>query len=175
MSENRCRIIWICEEYACYLHGSFSALCIFMSTHANSWIKVAARLNTIWIRFGNRRAIRRRVEPGMALTAIGEITQWGGVADWSGSRTTTMLTPISRHYLKMSLAFVWYWTTYVLDIHIFRPMFVANAAEFFFLGAERTRGIGKQRGPLFLRNRNRNRNSLEQEHKYEKNKELEQE
>ncbi len=56
-----------------------TALCIFMSTHANSWIKVAARQNIIWIRFGNRRAIRRqRAEAGMALTAIG---------DCSGSRT----------------------------------------------------------------------------------------
>ncbi len=66
-----------------------TALCIFMSTHANSWIKVAARLNTLWIRFGKRRAIRRRVEAGMALTAIGEIAQWGGVADCSGCRTFT--------------------------------------------------------------------------------------
>ncbi len=66
-----------------------TALCIFMSTHANSWIKVAARQNIIWIRFGNRRAIRRwRAEAGMALTAIGEFAQWGGVADCSGSRTT---------------------------------------------------------------------------------------
>ena len=65
-----------------------TALCIFVSTHANSWIKVAARQNTIWIRFGNRRAVRRwRAEAGMALAAIGEFTQWGGVADCSGSRT----------------------------------------------------------------------------------------
>ncbi len=65
-----------------------TALCIFMSTHVNSWIKVAARQNTIWIRFGNRRAVRRwRAEAGMALAAIGECTQWGGVADCSGSRT----------------------------------------------------------------------------------------
>ncbi len=79
--------------YTCYLYGLFSvfqastALCIFMSTHANSWIKVAARQNIIWIRFGNRRAVRRPVEAGMALTAIGEIAQWGGVADCSGCRT----------------------------------------------------------------------------------------
>jgi hypothetical protein len=68
--------IWI---FFCF--QASAALCIFMSTYANSWIKAAARQNTIWIRFGNRRAIRRRVEPGMALTAIGEVTQWGGVAD----------------------------------------------------------------------------------------------
>ncbi len=73
------------------------ALCIFMSTHANSWIKVAARQNTIWIRFGNRRAVRRRrAEAGMALTAIGEFTQWGGVADCSGSRTMYMESFINK-------------------------------------------------------------------------------
>ncbi len=59
-----------------------------MSTYANSWIKIAARQNIIWIRFGNRRAVRRRqTEAGMALTAIGKIAQWGGVAGCSGSRT----------------------------------------------------------------------------------------
>jgi hypothetical protein len=31
--------------------------------------------NTIGIRFGKRRAIRRRVGPGMALTTIGEVSQ----------------------------------------------------------------------------------------------------
>ncbi len=72
-----------------------TALCISMSTHANSWIKVAARQNIIWIRFGNRRAVRRWVEAGMALTAIGEIAQWGGVADCGGSRTSSMNIMIS--------------------------------------------------------------------------------
>ncbi len=90
---SRCRIVWICEEYTCYLYGSFlfsgfNRFMHFMSTYANSWIKIAARQNIIWIRFGNRRAVRRRrTEAGMALTAIGEITQWGGVAGCSGSRT----------------------------------------------------------------------------------------
>jgi hypothetical protein len=109
MSGNRCRIIWICEACMLFIWIFFcfqasTALCIFMSTHANSWIKVAARLNTIWIRFGNRRAIRRRVEPGMARTAIGEITQWGGVADWSGSRTETISSLFQyfyHHILKL--------------------------------------------------------------------------
>jgi hypothetical protein len=79
---NRCRIVWICEEYTCYLYGSFlfsgfNRFVHFMSTNANSWIKSTARQNII--RFGNRRAVRRRrTEAGMALTAIGEITQWGG-------------------------------------------------------------------------------------------------
>jgi len=76
----------IYTDFFCF--QASTALCIFMSTHANSWIKVAARQNTIWIRFGNRRAVRRwRAEAGMALTAIGEFTQWGGVADCSGSQT----------------------------------------------------------------------------------------
>jgi len=70
----------------------------FMSTYANSWIKVAARQNIIWIRFGNRRAVRRRrAEAGMALTAIGEFTQWGGVADCSGSRTEYLLVLFYTH------------------------------------------------------------------------------
>ena len=78
--------------YACYLYGLFSVfrlqpLHAFFVNPCHSWIKIAASPNTIWIRFGNRRAIRRRVEPGMALTAIGEVSQWGGVADWSGCRT----------------------------------------------------------------------------------------
>jgi hypothetical protein len=73
--------------WAFFCFQASTALCIFMSTHANSWIKVAARQNIIWIRFGNRRAVRRRAEAGMALTAIGEFAQWGGVADCSGSRT----------------------------------------------------------------------------------------
>jgi hypothetical protein len=78
-----------------------TALCIFMSTHANSWIKVVARQNIIWIRFGNRRAIwRRRAEAGMALTAIGEFTQWGGVADCSGSRTHRFYTRIDHQNLS---------------------------------------------------------------------------
>jgi hypothetical protein len=76
----------IYTDFFCF--QASTALCIFMSTYANSWIKVAARQNTIWIRFGNRRAVRRwRAEAGMALAAIGEFTQWGGVADCSGSRT----------------------------------------------------------------------------------------
>ncbi len=76
----------IYADFFCF--QASTALCIFMSTHANSWIKVAARQNTIWIRFGNRRAVRRRrAEAGMALTAIGEFTQWGGAADCIGSRT----------------------------------------------------------------------------------------
>jgi hypothetical protein len=94
---NRCRIVWICEEYTCCLYGSFlfsgfNRFMHFLSTYANSWIKIAARQNIIWIRFGNRRAVRRRMtEAGMALTAIGEITQWGGVAGCSGSRTLVIL------------------------------------------------------------------------------------
>ncbi len=86
------------KEYTCYLHGSFlfsgfNRFMHFMSTYANSWIKIAARQNIIWIRFGNRRAVRRRrAEAGMALTAIGEITQWGGVAGCSGSRTYVFST-----------------------------------------------------------------------------------
>ena len=97
---SRCRIIWMCEEYTCYLYGSFlfsgfNRFMHFMSTYANSWIKIAARQNIIWIRFGNRRAVRRRrTEAGMALTAIGEITQWGRVAGCSGSRTSTKLSCI---------------------------------------------------------------------------------
>ncbi len=79
----------IYTDFFCF--QASTALCIFMSTHANSWIKVAARQNTIWIRFGNRRAVRRwRLEAGMALAAIGEFTQWSGVADCSGSRTPIM-------------------------------------------------------------------------------------
>ncbi len=84
-----------------------TALCIFMSTHANSWIKVAARLNIIWIRFGNQRAVRRRVEAGMALTAIGEIAQWGGVADCSGCRTTSIFLLYS-HYAHHCKFPTWY-------------------------------------------------------------------
>ena len=62
-------------------------LCAFMSIYANSWINSTARQNIIWIRFGNRRAIRRRqAGAGMALTAIGKISQWG-VVGCSGSRT----------------------------------------------------------------------------------------
>ncbi len=36
----------------------------------------------------------------MALTAIGEVTQWGGVADWSGCRTLCFknLTYILQHH-----------------------------------------------------------------------------
>jgi hypothetical protein len=71
-----------------FLFSGFNRFMHFLSTYANSWIKIAARQNIIWIRFGNRRAVRRRrTEAGMALTAIGEITQWGGVAGCSGSRT----------------------------------------------------------------------------------------
>ncbi len=81
--------------WAFFCFQASTALCIFMSTHANSWIKVAARQNIIWIRFGNRRAVRRRrAEAGMALTAIGEFAQWGGVADCSGSRTPTVSYPL---------------------------------------------------------------------------------
>jgi hypothetical protein len=62
-------------------------LCAFISTYANSWIKSAARQNIIRIRFGNRRAVRRwQTGAEMALTAIGEISQWG-VVGCSGSRT----------------------------------------------------------------------------------------
>ena len=92
---NRCRIVGICEEYTCYLYGSFlfsgfNRFVHFMSTYANSWIKIAARQNIIWIRFGNRRAIRRRqAGAGMALTAIGQIAQWG-VVGCGSSRTLTM-------------------------------------------------------------------------------------
>ncbi len=71
-----------------FLFSGFNRFIHFLSTYANSWIKIAARQNIIWIRFGNRRSVRRRrTEAGMALTAIGEITQWGGVAGCSGSRT----------------------------------------------------------------------------------------
>jgi len=71
-----------------FLFSGFNRFMHFLSTYANSWIKIAARQNIIWIRFGNRRAVRRRrTEAGMALTAIGEFTQWGGIADCSGSRT----------------------------------------------------------------------------------------
>jgi hypothetical protein len=89
---NRCRIVGICEEYTCYLYGSFlfsgfNRFVHFISTYANSWIKIAARQNIIWIRFGNRRAIRRwQAGAGMALTAIGEISQWG-VVGCGSSRT----------------------------------------------------------------------------------------
>ena len=86
-----------------------TALCIFMSTHANSWIKVAARQNIIWIRFGNRRAVRRwRAEAGMALTAIGEFAQWGGVADCSGSRTK----PLKKLYVFFLLS-CFPWSSYI--------------------------------------------------------------
>ena len=62
-------------------------LCAFMSTYANSWIKSAARQNIIWIRFGNRRVVRPwQTGAEMALTAIGEVSQWG-VVGCSGSRT----------------------------------------------------------------------------------------
>jgi hypothetical protein len=104
---NRCRVVWICEEYTCYLYGSFrfsgfNRFVHFMSTYANSWIKIAARQNIIWIQFGNRRGVRRRrTEARMALTAIGGITQWGGVAGCSGSRTVHLfyLSSVGRTYI----------------------------------------------------------------------------
>ena len=122
---NRCRVVWICEEYTCYLYGSFlfsgfNRFVHFMSTYANSWIKIAARQNIIWIRFSNRRAVRRRrTEAGMALTAIGEITQWGGVAGCSGSRT--------KGFLMISPYLHDFWPVFLL---IFSPL---ETADFFIL------------------------------------------
>ena len=81
-------------EYVKFIHviyGSFSVsgfnrFMHFLSTYANSWIKIAARrtlFDPVWFPVG----IRRWVGPGMALTTIGEVPQWGGVADWSSCRT----------------------------------------------------------------------------------------
>ncbi len=132
MSKNRCRIIWMYEEYTCYLYGLFSVFrlqplyAFFMSTHANSWIKVAARQNIIWIRFSNRRAVRR-AEAGMALTAIGEFAQWGGVADCSGSRTMrNVRNPLFYTYFIANanlLEFFFYSLTFQKIFHKILPRY----------------------------------------------------
>ncbi len=93
MSENRCRIVWICEVYTCYLYGSFSVFRLqhvyaFFVNPCHSWIKIAASPNTVWIPVWYPAGDPwRRVGPGMALTTIGEVSQWGGVAVRSGCRT----------------------------------------------------------------------------------------
>ncbi len=70
-----------------FLFSGFNRFMHFLSTYAYSWIKIAARrtlFGPVWYPVGTR----RRVGPGMALTTIGEVPQWGGVADWSSCRTT---------------------------------------------------------------------------------------
>ena len=85
-------------EYVKFIHvvyGSFSVsgfnrFMHFLSTYANSWIKIAARrtlFDPVWFPVG----IRRWVGPGMALTTIGEVSQWSGVADWSSCRTLNLI------------------------------------------------------------------------------------
>ena len=86
-------------EYVKFIHVIYGSLSVsgfnrfmhFLSTYANSWIKIAARrtlFDPVWFPVG----IRRRVGPGMALTTIGEVPQWGGVADWSSCRTVEAVT-----------------------------------------------------------------------------------
>jgi hypothetical protein len=87
---NRCRIVWICGEYACYLYGSFLFSGFNRFVHLCQSMLRAARQNIIWIRFGNRRAVRRwQTGAKMALTAIGGISQWGVVG--CGSSRTDVL------------------------------------------------------------------------------------
>ncbi len=64
-----------------FLFSGFNRFMHFLSTYANSWIKIAARrtlFDPVWFPVG----IRRWVGPGMALTTIGEVPQWGGVHGW---------------------------------------------------------------------------------------------
>ncbi len=73
-----------------FLFSGFNRFMHFLSTYANSWIKIAVRrtlFDPVWFPVG----IRRWVGPGMALTTIGEVPQWGGVADWSSCRTPIVL------------------------------------------------------------------------------------
>ena len=75
-----------------------TALCIYV-IYAYSWIKITARPNIIWIRYGNHRVVRRRQAGAkMALTAIGGVSQWG-VVGCSGSRTV-----LTR---EKKLVFIW--------------------------------------------------------------------